>query len=136
MISADAVTLRGRLAAEALMVDSCVVERLAGTVTDPVTGKVTEVWEPVYGALPGGAKCKVQGRSAVAVEPVAAGHRFTIEQLMIHLPVSAKSQTNDRVTVIAARMDEDLIGLQFRLTELARGSYRTADRWNVDLVTG
>ena len=131
MIDAESITLRGRAAAEALMRDTCVVERSLGEVTDPATGVVSDVWETVYSG-----KCKVQGRTAVAVEPVSAGHRFTVEQLMVHLPVSAQSQLDDRVTIAEAVMDPDLVGLQLRLTELARGSYRTADRWNVEAVTG
>jgi len=131
MIDAQAVTLRGRLAAEALMIDSCVVERSVGEVTDPMTGVVTDGWETVYEGA-----CKVQGRATQATAPEAGGHAFTIEQMMVHLPVSAKSQLDDRVTVTSAVMDADLVGLQFRLSDLARGSYRTADRWNVELVTG
>ena len=131
MISAEAVTLRGRLAAEALMIDSCVVERATGEVTDPLTGVVSEGWETVYEGV-----CKVQGRQAQASSPVAGGHVFTVEQLMIHLPVSAQSRLDDRVTIVTATMDPDLVGATFRLTELARGTYRTADRWNVEAVTG
>lgn len=131
MISAEAVTLRGRLAAEALMIDTCLVERSIGEVTDPVTGVVTDGWETVYEGA-----CKVQGRTAQATVPEAGGHAFTVEQLMIHLPVSAQSRLDDRVTIQSAAMDPDLVGAMFRLTELARGTYRTADRWNVELVTG
>ena len=131
MISAEAVTLRGRVAAEALMIDSCLVERSTGEVTDPVTGVVSEGWETVYTGV-----CKVQGRQAQAASPVAGGHAFTVEQLMIHLPVSAQSRLDDRVTIVTATMDPDLVGATFRLTELARGTYRTAYRWNVEAVTG
>ena len=141
MMDAQAVTLRGRLAAEALMIDSCLVERSIGEVTDPVTGVVSEGWETIYptpadvaAGNPG--KCKVQGRQAQAASPVAGGHAFTVEQLMIHLPVSAQSRLDDRVTIVNATMDPDLVGSTFRLTELARGTYRTADRWNVEAVTG
>lgn len=130
MISAESITLRGRLAAEALMIDSCVVERSTGEVTDPVTGVVSEGWETVYSGV-----CKVQGRQAQASTPDAGGHAFTVEQLMVHLPVSAQSLPGDRVTVLSSAMDPGLVGLKLRLTELARGTYRTADRWNVELVT-
>lgn len=131
MISAEAVTLRGRQAAESLMIDTCLVERSLGEVTDPVTGVVSEGWLTVYEGV-----CKVQGRQAQASSPVAGGHVFTVEQLMIHLPVSAQSRLDDRVTIVTATMDPDLVGSTFRLTELARGTYRTADRWNVEAVTG
>lgn len=138
---AESAIFEGREAAEALMIDRCIVERRTGeTVTDPVTGVVGDAWARVYPtesdiAAGNDGKCKVQGRTAVAIEPSAAGHQFTIEQLMLHLPVSAKSQADDRVTIVAATIDPDLAGAEFRLTELARGTYRTADRWNVEMVT-
>lgn len=131
MIDAQAITLRGREAAESLMRDTCVVERSLGEVTDPVTGEVSDGWEQVYTG-----KCKVAGDKTQAANPQSGGHVFMVEQLMIHLPVSVQSQLDDRVTVTEALLDSDLVGLKFRLSELARGSYRTADRWNVELVTG
>ncbi|MFB4414162.1 DUF6093 family protein [Pantoea sp. ANP04] len=131
MISAELITLRGREAAEALMTDLCLIERQSTEdVTDPVTGAVTFPVVEVYAG-----KCKLGGDKSQASEPSAGGHAFTVEQLMVHLPVSAKSLTGDRVTVLSSAMDPDLVGLKLRLTELARGTYRTADRWNVELVT-
>lgn len=130
-MSASSATMRGRRKAESLMIDSCLVERSTGEVTDPVTGVVSEGWETVYTGV-----CKVQGRQAQAASPVAGGHAFTVEQLMIHLPVNAQSRLDDRVTIVTASMDPDLVGATFRLTELARGTYRTSDRWNVEAVTG
>lgn len=118
-------------AAESLMIDQCVVERATGEVTDPVTGVVSEGWEAIYSG-----KCKVQSRTAVATEPMAGGHRFTIEQLAVHFPVSVPCRLDDRVTITAAALDPHLVGLQFRLTELPRGSIRTANRWNAELVAG
>lgn len=129
-MSASSANLRGRRKAESLMSDTCHVERSLGLVTDPVTAVVSEAWETIYSG-----KCKLQGRQAQASEPSAGGHMFTVEQLMVHLPVSALSVTGDRVTVLSSVMDLDLVGLKLRLTELARGTYRTADRWNVELVT-
>jgi len=116
--------------AESLMLDQCILERRAGEVTDPVTGVVTDGWEKVYEG-----KCKVQGRAAQAGSPEAGGHAFVVENLMVHLPVSTGSMVNDRVTIVSASLDPLLVGLQLRLNELARGSIRTAYRWNVELVT-
>lgn len=117
-------------AAESLMIDSCRLERSLGLVTDPVTAVVSEGWELVYEG-----RCKVTGRTAQAATPEAGGHSFTVEQLQVHLPVSTASATGDRVTIVATTLDPLLVDLQLRLTELARGSIRTAYRWNVELVT-
>lgn len=118
-------------AAESLMLDECVVERATGEATDPVTGVVSDGWESVYSG-----KCKVQSRTAVAAEPVAGGHRFTLEQLAVHFPMGVNLRLDDRVTITASALDASLVGLQLRLTELPRGSIRTANRWEVELVTG
>lgn len=117
-------------AAESLMIDTCVVERSLGLVTDPATGAVSEGWETIHSG-----KCKVTGRVAQAASPDSGGHVFTVENLMVHLPVSTASQTGDRVTVTDTALDPLLIDLKLRLTELARGSIRTAYRWNAELVT-
>lgn len=119
-------------AAESLMIDSCAVERSTGAqVTDPVTGVVTDEWLQVHSG-----RCKVQSRTAVAAEPVAGGHRFTLEQLAVHFPSGVNLQLDDRVTITSTTLDSSLVGLKFRLTELPRGSIRTANRWEVELVTG
>ena len=128
---ATALTLQGRAAAESLMIDSCVVERLTGKTTDPVTGVVSDQWDQVYAG-----RCKVQGRLAASTSPLSGEHVFTVEQLMVHLPIAAQSQLDDRVTIMETELDSDLVGLKLRLKDLARGSFRTADRWNVELVTG
>jgi hypothetical protein len=130
-VSAQAAALRGRRAAESLMLDACTVGRPTGVlVTDPETGVDTPELLEVYSGA-----CKVQSAIAQAASPEAGGHAFTVEQLALHVPVSSALKTGDVVTITAAAMDPDLVGLKFRLVELARGSLRTADRWNVELGT-
>ena len=80
-------------------------------------------------------KCKLQSATAQAASPVAGGHVFTVENLQLHLPVATSLNTGDTATITASLLDPSLAGLTFRLVELARGSQRTAARWNVELVT-
>ena len=129
-MSAAYAALRGRLAAEALHTDACTVHRPGAPVTDPETGVVVPTLTLVYTG-----KCKVQSATAQAASPVAGGHVFTVESLRLDFPVSSALRTGDVATIAASAMDPDLIGLTFRLVELARGTNRTADRWNVELVT-
>lgn len=129
-VSATDVTLEGRAFAEEQMRDTCSASRpTGGIVTDPVTGVDSPEFMPVYTG-----KCKVQTTVAQAASPDAGGHQFTVENLQLHFPVSAELQTNDQVTITES-WDPQLVGMVFRLIELARGTYRTADRWNVELVT-
>lgn len=125
----EAMTLRGRKRAERLMTDSCTTSRPGPNVTDPVTGEVTPSLTPVYTGA-----CKVQGATAQAASPEAGGHAYVIESLQLHFPVSSQLRIDDIATITASTMDPDLVGSTFRLVELARGTFRTADRWNVELV--
>ena len=133
-------TVAGQMQAELLMQDVCTGARpTGGFVTDPETGVDEPEFVRVYptpaqiaAGNPG--RCKVQTTVAQAASPDAGGHQFTVENLQLHFPVSAELQTGDQVTVTES-WDPQLVGLVFRLVELARGTYRTADRWNVELVT-
>jgi len=118
--------------AESLMIDQCTVSRMTGEqVTDPITGVVTDEAVEVYAG-----KCKIQSRTAMANEPTAGGHKFTIEQLAVHFPITTVFELDDVVTVTAAQLDPNLIGLKLRLSESPRGTIRTANRWNAELITG
>ena len=116
--------------AESLMVDDCLVERRSGQVTDPVTGVVSDSWVTLYEG-----RCKVQGRSTVASERIAGGLLKVGEQLQVHFPVGQSFRLDDRVTITDTLLNPDLVGNKYRLTEMARGSIRTADRWNVEHMT-
>lgn len=118
-----------RAQAEAMMTDTGSVRRPGPEVTDPETGVVTPGMVEVYAG-----KVKLQGARALAGEQVAGGHKFIIENLQLHFPVGSGLRIDDVCTLTASVLDPDQVGLSFRLTEKDRGTYRTADRWNVELV--
>ena len=128
-MSALDATLAGRVEAEAIMFETGLVSRPGEPFTDPDGIVVTPLVEVYAG------KCKLQSATAQAASPVAGGHAFTVEKLQLHFPVGSPPTTGDSVLMTASRMDETNVGLTFRLVELARGSQRTAARWNVELVT-
>ena len=128
-MSALDATLAGRVEAEAIMYDTCIASRPGEPFTD-ADGIVTTPIIELYAG-----KCKVQTTVAQAKSPVAGGHVFTVENLQLHLPVATSLNTGDTATITASLLDPSLVGLTFRLVELARGSQRTAARWNVELVT-
>ena len=128
-MSAFDATMRGREAAESLMFETCIVSRPGEPFTDP-DGIVTTPLIEVYTG-----KCKVQTAGAQAASPVAGGHVYTVENLQLHLPVATSLNTGDTATITSSLLDPTLVGLTFRLVELARGSQRTAARWNVEMVT-
>lgn len=125
----EADILQARTDAESLMWETSTVSRPGEPFTDP-DGVVTTPLVEVYAG-----PCKVQTTVAQAASPVAGGHVFTVENLQLHFPVGSGLVTGDSALITASRMDESNVGKVFRLVELARGSQRTAARWNVELVT-
>lgn len=121
--------LQGRAEAEAIMLNNCIARRPGTDYTDP-DGVVITPLTDVYAG-----KCRVQTTVAQAASPVAGGHKYTVENLQLHFPALTSLKTGDVVTITTEGLDPSLVGLVFRLVELARGSQRTAARWNVELVT-
>lgn len=127
---AKAATERGARRAESLFRTVCTVYKVVGRRTDPNAGVVSDVLEEVYAG-----RCKVQGRMAAADTPVAGGHLYIVEQLTVQLPSKVRGMRSYQVHIDASDPDPNLAGQVLRLTEMARGSYRTAARWNAELVT-
>lgn len=130
-MSAASATLRGRAAAEALMLDACRVERPGESVTDPDSGDVTPSMSPVFEG-----KCKVQQTMSQGANPAAGSHAFTIQDSRVDFPVSAGPlMVDDVVTMTASALDPQLVGTVFRVAELFHKSYATAQRTRVEEVT-
>lgn len=130
MSAAEAV-LAGRAAAESLMLDECDIERPGTPQLDENTGLLAAPADPVYSG-----PCKFQATLANASTPEAGEHQFTVQDLRLDLPVSAGPvAVGDVVTVSSAVMDSQLVGRQYRITELFHKSFATAQRCRVEEVT-
>jgi hypothetical protein len=131
-MSATSVTLRGRAAAERLMLDTCTIQRTASLTTDPDTGVVTPTYTTVYTG-----KCKVQQQSPASAPTVVGEASVFVGQLELHLPMSVTGvQPDDLATITACPLDADLVGRTFRLRGPAHKSYLTARRYPVVEVAG
>lgn len=129
-MSAQGLTLRGRAAAESLMVDACTVHRPGAPVTD-ADGNVTASLTLVYTGM-----CKVQQTIAQSSNPTAGGHSFTVQDSRVDLPVTAGPLlVSDVVTLTASVLDPQLVGRKFRVVELFHKTYATAQRIRVEEVT-
>ncbi len=123
-------TLRGRVAAEALMLDACTVHRPGTPVTDPASGVVAPSLTLIYTG-----KCKVQKTASQASNPTAGGHSFTVQDSRVDFPVSAGPfLVDDVVTVTASVLDPQLVGRAFRVIETFHKSGATAQRTRVSEV--
>lgn len=130
-MTAVGATLRGRAAAESLMVDECAVSRPGEPFTDPESGVVSPSSVPVYSGA-----CKVQAAGAQSANPVAGGHLFSTLDSRVDFPVEAGPfQVDDVVTITASLLDPLQVGRVFRVTEVLRKSFATAQRCRVEEVT-
>lgn len=126
-MSASSVLLRGRAAAEALMVDTCTVRR-STYVTDPDTGVRTPTITVVYTG-----RCKVQQRSAAASPTDVGEAELLASQLELHVPVSAAGiHADDVATMNTSVLDPDLPGQVFTIRGEAHKSFLTARRLVVE----
>lgn len=130
-VSAVDAALRGRLAAESLMQDTCTASRPTGVlVTDPVTGVDTPEMVPVYTG-----PCKVQQTISQASNPAAGGHAFTVQDVRWDTPVTAGPfAVGDVVTMTSSALDPQLAGRAFRVIETFHKSGATAQRTRVSEV--
>lgn len=113
-MSASSVTLAGQRAAEALMVDTCIVDRKTGTTTQsptPPFDAVDDYSPPLYAG-----KCRVQrpGSSVGGGETVVGEAEFGVQTVHGQLPLSAvglKRGDRFRVTALGPNSDPDLLNL-------------------------
>jgi hypothetical protein len=132
-MSAASITLRGRAAAEALMLDAVTVQHQTGT-TESAAGVVTPTYATVYAG-----KAKIQ-QATPAPAPTDVGQAAVfVGTLQLHLPVTVATAAvapDDLVTVTSCVLDASLAGKTFRLRGPAHKSYATARRFPMVEVSG
>lgn len=133
MTAVDA-TLRGREAAESLMLDACTITRPGDPVTDPDTGEVTNTSTRIYptpeqiaAGNPG--KCKVQSKDSAVANPEAGEATFTVVSRQVHIPAnSVDVQDGDVVTITASLLNAFTVGKQYRISGFTPDTFDTAFR--------
>lgn len=85
-MSRASVLARARAAAEAGMVDTCVVEQPTGQTRDPDTHVVTTTYEPVYTG-----RCRMQQRPAQAQEQTVGEQAVLMLTRELQLPVATSA---------------------------------------------
>lgn len=114
--------------AEALMVDTCRIERPGEAVTDPETGVVAPSYTLVYEG-----KCKVQSTQPQSRSAEAGGAVFTVLDTRLDIPIGAGPVAPaDRVTMLTGVYNPALIGNVYRITEPFEKSWPTAQRLRVE----
>lgn len=129
-MSAVEAVLAGRAAAESLMLDTCTVHRPGVPVTD-ADGNVSPSMVLLYTG-----PCKIQQTLAQSSNPVAGGHRFTVQDTRWDTPVAAGVfEVNDVVTVVGAVLDPQLVGKVYRVSEEFHKTSATAQRTRVEEIS-
>lgn len=126
-----AALLRGRAAAEALMVDTCTIRRKTGETTDPDTGVITPTLTTIYTG-----KCRIQQQSGIARPADVGQANVFLSRLELQIPMAVTGVDSDDEAVIDTSVnDPDLVGRVFHVRELAHKTHATARRFQVDEVT-
>lgn len=124
MLNPGPVLARGRAAAAALMVDTCLIERAASTSTDGETGQVTHTWTTVYSG-----PCRLQQPGPPAGAETVGEAQLYIGDAVLSIPIDApEPAVEDRVTCTAAAWDTALVGRTWRVRGVLRKSFATARR--------
>ena len=123
MSAAEAV-LAGRAAAEALMVDECVITRPGEPVTDNDTGEVTNTGTVVYEG-----KCQVQSKNSSTANPEAGGAVFTVVSRQVKIPANAAEVLDgDEVKLTKSLLNAFTVGKVYRVEGFTPDTYDTAFR--------
>lgn len=118
------VTQAGRIAAESLMADTCIIERPGDPELDRLTGDLEPAPTVVYIG-----KCRVQTWQPQESTPEVAGHTATVQRYAVHVPVGSYApEIGDVVLIDVAGLDPYLAGRRFRVVALLHKTAATAYR--------
>lgn len=126
-MSRAAVLARGRIAAEAGMVDACIIRRRTGTTVDDNTGDEAVTWDDLYDGM-----CRVQQQAATSQQQTPGEDAQLLVRLEVQLPISVTGlQVADEITITASVHDPDLVGQVFLVRDLFAKTHPTARRVGV-----
>lgn len=109
-----------RTAAERLMVDTCKVEHPTGASTTSDAGAVVLTYATIYTG-----RCRVElvGAGSTALREVG-DQQASVLSIQVQLPIDGSEgiHVRDRVTILRASNDSDLLGRVFRVSQPAPSS--------------
>ena len=133
-MSRASVLARGRAAAQAGMVDACIIERQTGSPTNATTGVVTPTWSTVYTG-----PCRVQERGGYPRDVTTAPDQPQLalpRELQLPVDTSTAVLAGDRCTITAAANDAGLVGTKMWLRGRPAKTEATARRFMLEEVAG
>jgi hypothetical protein len=126
-MSATSVTLRGRAAAEALMVDTCTIVRNSNASANVETGQIISTPQTIYTG-----KCRLKLPVAVARPEEAGEAQLFTQHPTLSIPATTTGvQVDDIVTITASALMPSLVGRKFHVRAIPGQSHMTAGRFEV-----
>ncbi len=125
---ATSAVMRGRAAAERLMIDTCDILRRTGETTDPDTGDVVPVYAQVYTG-----KCRVQQADVLGQTDDLGEDAIVRVRHTLQLPMSVVGvEIDDEAQITASPLDPDLLGRTWLVRGLAHKTHATARRIHIE----
>ena len=128
------VLARGRVAAEAGMIDACTIVEVTGQTTDRDTLVATDVTTPVYTG-----PCRVQEIFGFSRETTPSPDTDKLARYrVLQLPVETSEgvRVGQIVTITACVNDPDLVNVRMIVRDQSGKSEATARRIGVEEITG
>lgn len=121
---------RGQRLEQNLMTDECMIQRRGEETTNPETGVVEPSMKLVYEG-----PCRLTSATTSATSTTAGENSFVVESPRLHILHGAEVQPGDIAVITSTTTGNAAFGLEMHLVDLQRGTHRTAQRWNVEVVT-
>jgi hypothetical protein len=122
-MSREIALTAGRAFVAGALVDTCVITRETGAVTDPDTGVVTKTYATIYTG-----PCQVQQGEGSAGQSLVGEASLRLASLTLKLPIAGTEnvRAEDIVTITACEMDSALVGRAYFLTGELAATFKTA----------
>lgn len=137
-MSRASVLARGRAAAEAGMVDTCLIQRETGSTTS-TTGVKTPTYTQIYPTSGPAGPCRIQELAGFSRETNPSPDQQQLARSRtLQLPVTTSEdvRVGDVVTIVSCVNDPDMVGAVMVVREQSGKSEATARRLGVDQITG
>lgn len=131
-MTAESITLLGRIAADSLMVDTCTITRTGspGSI-DEDTGVVSDgEGTTVYSG-----KCRLQTRDVQPSTPPAGETEWTVLAYVLQVPIAVEGVLVGDAVSVTSTLDGDLDARLFTVTGVQHKTHLTSRRLVVEEVS-